>query len=602
MLLSRRKISNRWAVLDQSFFALFLTFSLIELANVGASLIDGLVVSNFLDAEAMAAMGIASPIFVIAGIFSGMIATGMQTVCSQELGCGNVRQFNRLFSASLYAGAALSILLTVTIFSGAAPLASLLGASGRGASLVEPAAQYLRGVSLGLPALILTAIVTAAIQMDSGRVRVMTAAVVYSVLNILFHIVAVTLKMGMFGIGLATSAAQYLELGYLFLHFRNADRMLHLTRWEVKPKEMLRLLSCGTEKALRRVGGVLRPILLNKMIIFYGGTVAMSAMSVQNSLSVAQFFTAGLADAVALLCGVFFGEINDEALRETGNCVHRNCALYCGAVCALLLIFAKPVAGFYISEEGELLNITTFAVWMIALQTPLSGLVRSRITYLQAVQKTKNMQLLTTCSSLVYVIVSAFVLGTLFGAYGILACYLASDVLCLVTVWAFYAVRCRKLLPTPEDYLNLPEGFQRGPGDVISLDIRDMEDVSLVSEQIGMFCKGHRIDKKIGRSASLCFEELAVNTIQHGFPKCTKEPGIDLRLVYHDRELVLRLQDNCPAFDVENQIAIALSEGAANLESQLGMKILGNMASNIRYVHSLETNNVILHFPFAEKA
>lgn len=603
MLLLHRKAANRWVVLKQSFLALFLTFSLMELSNVGASLIDGLIVSNFLDAEAMAAIGIAHPVFSIAGIFSGMIATGMQTVCSQELGRGNVREFNRLFSAALYVGAVFSILLTAAAFLGAAPFASFLGASGKGASLVKPAAQYLRGVGLGLPALILTAVVASAIQMDSGRTRAMAGAVIYSVLNILFDFVAVGLKTGMFGIGFATSVAQYLELAYLFLHFRKTERMLRLTRWETSPREMLRLLSCGTEKALRRVGSVLRPLLVNKMIIFYGGTVAMSAMSVRSGLcDFAHFFAIGLADAVALLGGVFFGEMNDEALREMGNCAHRNCALYCGAVCALLLIFSKPIARFYISEEGELLNMTVFAVRMIALQTPLNGLLRPRITYLQAVQKTRNMQLLTMCSSLVYVVVSAFALGRLFGAYGILSCFLLSDFLCLATVWAFYAARHKKLLPTPEDYLSLPENFRRGPGDVISLDIRDMEDVSLVSQQIGMFCKGHRIDKKIGFAASVCFEELAVNIIRHGFPKCAKEPGMDLRLVYHERELILRLQDNCPAFDVQKQIAVTLDKGADDLENQIGMRILRGMASNISYVHSLETNNVILRFALTEKA
>lgn len=429
----------------------------------------------------------------------------------------------------------------------------------------------------------------------------MTAALIYSGCNILLDFAAVALNLGMFGIGLATALAQYLELIYLFLHFRGTERMLRLTPWEMKPMELLRMFSCGTEKALRRVGSVLRPLLVNKMIIFYGGTLAMSAMSVRSSLcDFTQFFAVGLADAVALLGGVFFGEMNDEALRETGNCVHRNCAIYCGGVCVLFFILAKPVAGLYISQEGELLNMTAFAVRMIALQAPFNGFVRPRITYLQAVRKTKNMQLLTMCSSLLYVVVSAFVLGTLFGAYGILACFLVSDILCLVTVWALYAARLRKPLPSPDDYLNLPDDFHRGPGDVISLDIRDMEDVSLVALQIGMFCKGHKIDRKTGFAASVCFEELAVNTIQHGFPKCAKDPGMDLRLVYHERELIVRLQDNCPAFDVEKQIALALSEGDA--EEHIGMKIIGGMASNIRYVHSLETNNVILRFPLTQAA
>lgn len=519
MVLRNHKKTNRWLVVDQSFFALFLTFSLIELANVGAGLIDGLIVSNFLDAEAMAAAGIAHPIFSIAGIFGGMFATGMQTLCTRELGKGDVRAFNRIFSAVMVLGMAFSAILMAVVLIAARPLAMIMGASGKGAQLAGPAAQYLRGVGIGLPGLVMTAALSSAVQMDSGRKRVMTGAIVYSALNVLLDLAAVALQLGMFGIGLATSVAQYLEMAYLFLHFRRKDKMLRFVPLATGPKEMLHLLSCGSEKALRRVGSVLRPILVNKLIIFYGGALAMSAMSVRNSLcDFTQFFGVGLADAISLMVGVLFGEMNDEAIREAGKCAHRNCGLFCGAVCALLLIFARPVARLYIPEEGELLNMTVFAIRMIAIQTPLNGFLRPRITYLQAVGHTKNMQLLTFVSSVAYVVVSAFVLGALFGAYGVLACFLVSDFLSLATVWVFYSVKARKLLPTPDDYMDLPADFHRGPGDVISLDVRDMEDVSTVSQQIQLFCKGHQIDRRTGYKAALSFEELSANTIQHGFP------------------------------------------------------------------------------------
>ena len=73
--------------------------------------------------------------------------------------------------------------------------------------------------------------------------------------------------------------------------------------------------------------------------------------------------------------------------------------------------------------------------------------------------------------------------------------------------------------------------------------------------------------------------------------------GIDLRVVYDPRELILRTQDNCPTFNVEREIAMAISEGAADPEEHLGLKILSGLAEDIKYVHSLETNNVILRFP-----
>ena len=173
-----------------------------------------------------------------------------------------------------------------------------------------------------------------------------------------------------------------------------------------------------------------------------------------------------------------------------------------------------------------------------------------------------------------------------------------SDFLSLVTVWAFCCLKVKNLFHSMDDYLALPSDFQKHLGDVILLDIRDMDDVSLAAEQIQMFCRGYKLDKAIGYKAAVCFEELAVNIIRHGFPKCKKRPGIDLRVVNDDENLILRLQDNCPVFDVEREIALAMHQGPAALERQIGLKILSAMAPDIKYVHTLETNNVIIRVPY----
>lgn len=589
---------GRWSVLDQSFFSMFLTFSLIELTNVGAGLIDGLVVSNFLDARSLAAAGIAHPIFSITGVFGGMLAAGMQTLCTRELGRGDVPGFNRLFSAAMYVGTAFSFALAAVLLLGVRPLAVFLGASGKGAELAEPASRYLQGVLIGLPALIMTGVLSSAIQMDSGRKRVRNAALLNSVLNIILDFVAVGTHMGMFGIGFATAAAQYCAIGYLFLHFTGKDRMLRFVPLDTGVKEIMQLLSRGTEKALKRLANVIRPLIMNKLIIFYGGAVAMTAMSVNDGVSnFAMFFVVGLADATALQIGVLFGEMNEEGIHESVRCALRCCAWFCGGICLLFLLFAKPIARLYISEDGELLNMTVFAIRIVALQAPLRGILHPRISYLQAVEHTRNMQLLTVLSRLVYVLFCAFLLGALFGAYGILASLLVSDILSLMTIRCYYSIIKRRGRPSMEDYLDLPRDFRRSPGDVIELDIRDKADISLTSHQIMLFCRGHGIDGQTGYRASLCFEELAANIIEHGFPKCSKVPGIDLRMVYDPDALIIRLQDNCPSFNVERQIAMAVSDGILDPNEKLGLRILGAMGGNIRYVHTLEMNNVILQFP-----
>ena len=80
------------------------------------------------------------------------------------------------------------------------------------------------------------------------------------------------------------------------------------------------------------------------------------------------------------------------------------------------------------------------------------------------------MQMLTVISKLVYVILAAFILGAGFGAYGILASFLVSDLLSLFTVKWYYSIKKHRFYPKFADYLDLPENFRRKPGDVIDLD------------------------------------------------------------------------------------------------------------------------------------
>lgn len=362
---------NRLGIHDQTFRSLFLTFAGIELSNISAGLIDGLIVSRFLGAKAMAAAGVSYPIFSIGGMISGLLAVGMQTMCTSELGKGKIKDVNRIFSAAVYIGAVAALFVLFVIFSGL-------------------------------------------------------------------------------------------------------------------------------------------------------------------------------------------------------------------------------LAGIYIRNDPRLLHITAFAIICLAIRMPFDGLVRPRISYLQSVKKTRHMQVLITLVVLVNVVICAWILGRLFGVYGVLICFAVSDLMTLVMEWLYYVGKTGKLFPPVEAYLELPAEVRRGPGDVIALDIRDMEDISIVSEQIMLFCRGHKIARRVGYKAAVCFEEIAVDTIQFGFPVCRERPRIELRVMCSGEKLILRLKDNCPMFDLQKQLAMQMN--ANKSEKRLGFEIIRGMSEDISYYHSFEMNNVILVF------
>ena len=590
-----------WTLADQSFLSLFVTFSLIELTNRGSGIIDGLFVSNFLDPDSIAAVGIAKSVYSFIGIVSGLFTVGTQSMCSHELGKGSVKGFNRIFSTMFYIAIIVSSVMTLALILFAEPLAVVMGASGKGADLVDNAAAYLRGVGIGLIPLILAPLLSTACQLDSAKTRVRRSGIVYFVSNCTFDFIAVKLGMGVFGIGLATAAGMFTQLGYLLLHFRTKDRMLRLTRFDMKPKEIFETLSLGTERSLRSMSNFISPLIVNRIILYFGGTIAMSAFAIQKDMiAFVEIFATGLADATALQSGVYYGEMNRDGIFSTGRSLHRFTMLFLGGACLVLTLLSRPIAGMYISDRGELFNMVVFASIITGLYAPINGLVRSRISYLNAIRKPKYMRLMTFLSSIVYTVFCAFVLGVTFGGYGVISAELLRVILLLITVWVYFIIKTKRLLPKVDDYLVLPDGFEPFPGDVISLEIRDEEDISLTAEQIQMFCKGHKIDPKIGLKAAVCFEELSVNIIKFGFPACKKIPGIDLRLVIKDDQMVMRLRDNCPMFDVERYIAQEIDAAEDKNEVQLGLRMISGLADNISYVHSLENNNVIIRFPLKE--
>ncbi len=457
------------------------------------------------------------------------------------------------------------------------------------------ASEYISGIGIGIPAIVLTSIFGSALQLDNSSKIVVNGAIIEIVTDIVFDVVAIFFNWGIFGMGLATSIAAYVNLLYMWIaHFSKKNRNLHFVRAEITPAEFMKMLGNGTDKACVRLANTLRPVIVNRTIILYGGTAAMTALSAQNSYS--GFLNAlsfGIASAVSVLTSLFYGEINEEGISELVSFEHKMIAFVCGVISILVIVLRKPIASLYVNEAGGIFDMVCFSFVMLALQLPIRALIDSRIKYLQGIHHLVNMNILIFAARFIVVVATAFICGKLFGVYGILASYAVSDAVTLLLVYVYYMIRSGKLIPSRKDFLNLPEDFYLHAGDLISLDIRDYEEVSLASEQLMMFAKGHGFDNRTSFHASLALQELADNIIEHGFTnKQSRDNMIDFRAVYKMDKLVISIRDNCPKYDVVAKIAEINAEGA-DPGRNIGIRIISRTALNIKFLNTLEMNNII---------
>ena len=108
---------------------------------------------------------------------------------------------------------------------------------------------------------------------------------------------------------------------------------------------------------------------------------------------------------------------------------------------------------------------------------------------------------------------------------------------------------------------------------------------------IERFCLEHGIEKRRAMHASLCAEETAYNIIHHGFTKDNASHSCSIRIIISQNEVVLRFRDDCKFFNMKERfILMKDSEPSSNI----GIKLVCNIAKEIQYSHVLNLNTLII--------
>lgn len=206
-------------ILTDLFWNVIVSMILVELANAGCGFVDGVIISRFLGDTAMAAQGVAHPYFSVLGIVSGMLATGMQTLCTTYIGEGKRKELNSVFSLTCVVTALASGVVTLVLHLFSRQISAALGGANSGPELLRDVEKYLRGVAVGTPALMFVAILTPIVHLDGSKMRSRISVIALFLACILGDLLVALLNGGIFGMGLATSLSNYIAAAILLTHF-----------------------------------------------------------------------------------------------------------------------------------------------------------------------------------------------------------------------------------------------------------------------------------------------------------------------------------------------------------------------------------------------
>lgn len=576
-------------IVKAMFTSSFITMLLASVALLLGTLVDGVLIGNFLKTNDMAAYGLIHPVTVLLLAVTGIFSSGSQILCTKHMSLGETDKANNVFSLTFTLLFLVSAVLTALFLVFATPIVEFLGAHGE---LLPLGRDYLIGLAIGFPGVLLATMMAPFAQLEGNQKLTVFAVVAMVVVNVGGDLLNVLVfDGGIFGMGIATSVGSYCAFLVLFFHFiRNKigyRLVMRKLEWRIAGKIILP----GLPTAGGRMFATFRTLFLNFILIAIANNIALAAYSAR--MNIGTFFAStGAASGMATLSltGIFYGEEDRTTLKKMFYIVMANSVIIAAVIMTFLLLFSDQVIGLYMNADPVTKELSARALRFCAVSLPFYAINNILANYLQAIRRIKFTNVIMFCQNLGFCLLTALLMVPYFGTDAVWACYITGEVLTTVLYLIVAWIYSRMLPKEKRNLLMLPAEFGIEGLEVVEGSLHSMEEVLLTSMQTELYALSRCGDEDRANMVALAFEEMAKNILIHGF--CDgKKHSVDYRIFKKDDDFILRLRDDCPSF---NPVAKLDDMDASGDTTHMGIRITKTIAKDVSYIKIMNMNNLII--------
>jgi len=429
------------------FVELFIPTFLGLLFGAMLNLADGIFVGRGVGSDALAAVNIAAPVFMLFSGIALMFGAGVSVVAAIHLSRGNVKAANINVTQAFTVSLLLVGILLVFVLAFPSQVNVLFG----GSKVLEPyVVDYLRYVSVGLLGSVITLCGLFVIRLDGSPRYAMMVSVVPATLNIgLDWLMVFPLHMGIKGAALATSVAEVVGVVMVVAYVARFTRTISLYRPKFSPKA-LRL-------TLRNTGYMVRM----GFPTFVGETAMSCAMIVGNYMFMSRLHEDGVA-AFSVACYLFplvfmFGNAiaqsslpiisYNHGLNDTGRIrqtfrLSVGTTTVCGLLISLAVIALTPaVVHLFLGDAHAPTVIAVAGLPLFAVGFGFFSLNIVLIGYFQSLEQARTATLFMLLRGYVLVIPCFIFLPRLIGDAGLWLAVPLTEALTLIVIVATLIAR-----------------------------------------------------------------------------------------------------------------------------------------------------------------
>ncbi len=573
----------------------FLTTFFVQLASFFTTIIgmtvDGIVTGSFLGADALASYGLVTPFLTLITAIPASISVGVVTVAGIRLGKGDIKEMNRSFNVCYWFSFLLSVIIFALLFFLASPIAGMLGAKGEiSAMLID----YLKGYSIGFPAIFLVSVMMPMLQLiGKGKVLIGSMVVMTSVnVAIDFFNVFVWHKQ-MFGMAFATTISYYVALVVILLFVVVKPKMLRISWAGTDAGIIKEMVSYGVPKAISLGSRNILAMFVNFLIIGISGEAMVAAFSAIMSIwSIAMSIGTGLSGTVSILAGVCAGEKDREDLIRVFNLSVKYSTIFNGICMVIIIALAGPLVSLYFKGDSGVLADARLGLMIMVTNLILFSINFCIRSYYQTM-KNGMASFHAFFNTLLSTAALAFVLSRVVGIVGIWLAFPLAEVVTFVVfaVVAFLRTKGGKNRSISERLMMLPDEYQ-SEIEPLELSVKNEPDAVDASEKINSYMLSNKASKQTALFASVAVEEMVMNVIRYGFEESGAH-SISVKMKKDDDSWILRIRDDCRLFDPEAYVKSITSDEKG---SHFGIRMIYGLADDVKYLNTFKLNNLLIRF------
>jgi multidrug efflux pump len=407
------------------------------------NLADTFFIGQTHNALLVAAVSVATPVFLFLMAIGTLFGIGGTSVISRSLGRGDTAKARSAssfcFWSSIVTGLASMVLFLVAM----TPLLKIIGASSETAEYVR---TYLTIVSFGAAAVVVSNCFSNILRAEGRSTEAMAGMIIGNAVNVVLDPIAILwLNWGVAGAAITTVIGNVCGALYYLIYFLRGKSVLSISPKEFRMGDGIcsGILSIGIPASLNTLLMNLSCIILNKLISSYGDMCIAGIGVAMKVNMILVMVVIGFAQGVQPLLGYAAGEKNWKRFRSMFSFSLIVSTILSIVLTAVCFVCCSPIVRAFLTDSSAYAYGVSFSK-VLLVSGPLFGLLFMITNALQALGAAVPSLILSISRQGLIFIPFVFILNAAAGLSGLVWTQPVSDIISSVLAVALYTAYARR--------------------------------------------------------------------------------------------------------------------------------------------------------------